>query len=190
MLIGYARKNSIEGLDDEQIMLLKAVGCDVLYEDVVTPSEMAQPQLAELISRVSAADTLVICRVAVLAFSTRKLSEIVQLILSKQCSLHVVEQGIQIDCSPDLARLFDAIANVDAALHREKIKLGMKRSESTGKGIGRPRKLTAGDIIAMKEIIEESDLSIKEAASNLGVKLSTLQNNARKLGIKLKDWKS
>lgn len=62
--IGYARVSTGEQDTDAQVMVLKAAGCSMIFQDIASGSNRDRPQLARALKIVGAGDTLIVARLA------------------------------------------------------------------------------------------------------------------------------
>lgn len=73
--------------------------------------------------------------------------------------------------------MLGAIAEFERALIRERTKAGLDEARRQGRAGGRPRLLTAKDVIAARALMNDGTLSAKEVAIRFGVSKATLYRN-------------
>jgi DNA invertase Pin-like site-specific DNA recombinase len=109
--VGYGRISSIDPSLDEQKSKLDESGCEKVFLDKQTGTNVDGPRLTEVLNYVRQGDSLVITRLDRLARSTYHLTRIAQELSDKGIDLVVLDQDI--DTSTPTGKLFfDMLASI------------------------------------------------------------------------------
>lgn len=141
MKIGYARvstKHQRESLD-QQIDLLKTVGCTEVYYEIISGANSKRPELTKLLNRIQTGNTLVIASVDRLGRSLKDLIDIINHL--KEHSINFQSLKEQMDTGTDTGMLMfnmmGSIADFERILINRRIYEGVKRAKELGKYKGR-----------------------------------------------------
>lgn len=139
--IGLARVSSRGQSLEIQLEKLALAGCAKIYQEKVSGSSNARPQLEACLDYVREGDTLVVTRLDRLARSTLHLAQIGDLLRKKQVELHVLDQSI--NTADAAGRLFfnvlGAIAQFEAELIAERRLEGIAKAKAKGTKFGREK---------------------------------------------------
>ncbi|PQA86033.1 recombinase family protein [Hyphococcus luteus] len=169
MLVGYARVSTIDQNLNLQLDALKRAGCATVYQDEgVSGAKAKRPGLSKALRRLKKGDVLVVWRLDRLGRSMRHLIELTTMFEAKGVGFRSLSDAI--DTSTATGKLFfhvtGAFAEFERNLISERTKAGMAAAKARGVKMGRPRKLTRQQQIALAEF--DSD-ALDQAAKNLGV---------------------
>lgn len=149
MLIGYARVSTEEQNLDLQVDALERAGCDRIFCDRGFSGALrSRPALDDALQSLRSGDTLVTWKLDRLG---RSLSHLISLVTDLQSS-GVAFKSISdtIDTSTAGGRLqfhmLGALAEFERALISERTKAGMAAARARGTTLGRPTKLSKGQI--------------------------------------------
>lgn len=170
MLIGYARVSTEEQNLDLQIDALERAGCDRIFCDRGFSGALrSRPALDDALQSLRSGDTLVTWKLDRLG---RSLSHLISLVTDLQ-SNGVAFKSISdaIDTSTAGGRLqfhmLGALAEFERSLISERTKAGMAAARARGTCLGRPSKLSEGQIDGIKcdgrpliEIADELEVSL------------------------------
>jgi len=141
MRIGYARvstKHQYESLD-QQINLLKNAGCKEVYSEVISGANFKRPELAKVLNKLQADDTLVIASVDRLGRSLKDLIEIISSLKERSINFQSLKE--QMDTGTDTGMLMfnmmGSIAEFERSLINRRIYEGVKRAKELGRYKGR-----------------------------------------------------
>ena len=180
MVYGYARVstktqerdgNSLQAQENA----LKEAGALVVYSDAFTGTKAHRPELDKLMRVMKAGDTLKITKLDRIARSATQGIELVQTLLDKQITVHVLNMGLM-DNTPT-GKLIRNIMLAFAEFERDMI---VERT-SEGKAIakqradyieGRPKKYTPKQMNHALSLLDE--YSYKEVEGMTGISKSTL----------------
>jgi DNA invertase Pin-like site-specific DNA recombinase len=70
--------------------------------------------------------------------------------------------------------LFGALAEFERSIIKERTMAGLASAKARGRVGGRPRALSAKDVMKAKAMLRDANLSVQEVANTFGVSLSTL----------------
>jgi DNA invertase Pin-like site-specific DNA recombinase len=70
--------------------------------------------------------------------------------------------------------IFSALAEFERALIRERTRAGLAAAKRAGRRGGRPRKMTEDDLEIARTLLANSDITVADIASRLGVSQATL----------------
>ena len=183
MIVGYVAGSMGGGGSPHSRKMLSQEGCSVVFEETEYGSDA---DFRRALDSLKPGDTLLILKLDELGMNIK---EIVVLILQLAAGgIHFRSKLEEIDTrqAVDPIGLCQALLSADAGAHRRKSLAGTSRASRSGKHIGRPPVLSAEDIVAFRQLVETSGVSIREAAAQLGISETTLQGHARKLGITLR----
>ena len=138
MTYGYARVstrgqardgNSLES----QEQVLKEAGAEFVFSDAFTGTKSERPELSRLLDVIKPGDKLVVCKLDRIARSAAAGSELVEMLLTKGITVHILNMGLM-DDSPT-GRLIRHIMFAFAEFERDMI---VTRTQE-GKAIARKR---------------------------------------------------
>jgi DNA invertase Pin-like site-specific DNA recombinase len=150
-LVGYARVSSVgQSLD---IQLEKLANCDKVFQEKKSGTSDKRPRLQECLEYVREGDTLVITRLDRLARSTLHLCQIADELQRKQVNLKVIDQNINTSDATGrlLFNMLSAIAQFETELRAERQIDGIQKAKERGVRFGRQEKLTAQQIVEMRQ---------------------------------------
>ena len=151
---GYARCSTNESKQDieRQVRELKAAGAESLFVEYEHGDADDKKQLALLLERATAGDTIITTEVSRLSRSTKQLCEIIDRIQKQKLRLEILG-SITIDCrSGELDPMTKAFlqmsgifAELELSMIRARVRSGMANAKAKGAKIGRPQ-ITAEEI--------------------------------------------
>ena len=151
---GYARCSTNESKQDieRQVRELKAAGAESLFVEYEHGDADDKKQLALLLERATAGDTIITTEVSRLSRSTKQLCEIIDRIQKQKLRLEILG-SITIDCrSGELDPMTKAFlqmsgifAELELSMIRARVRSGMANAKAKGAKIGRPQ-VTAEEI--------------------------------------------
>lgn len=139
-LIGYARVSTEDQKTDPQLDVLRAAGCDPIFEEHASGARTTRLQLEQALRRVRAGDTLVVVKIDRLA---RGLSHLLRVIedLTKR-GAYFRSLGDPIDTTTPQGRfslqVLGAVAELERALARERTDAGLAAARARGRVGGNP----------------------------------------------------
>jgi DNA invertase Pin-like site-specific DNA recombinase len=168
--IGYARVSSKDQNLDSQLDLLKAAGCERVFEDKISGVKESRPEWDRLLEFLREGDTVV---VAELSRMTRSLMHLLSLVKEfEQRGVQIVSLREHIDTSTATGRAFlsilGAINQMERELKSERAAAGRASAKARGRTGGRPR-TDATKLENARVLYQNSDKSVAEVCSTLGI---------------------
>lgn len=175
---GYARTSTTDqraGLE-HQIKSLLASG--VSEEDIITEEASAvreRPQLDQLMKVLRQGDSLVVTTLSRLARSTKHLLQIAEELHEKQCSLQILDFGLDTSTAQGkmVLTMLAAVAEFERSLMLERQAIGVKKAKEEGKYKGRP----AVDDAKVKRVVQmrkSGEMTVEEIAKATDLGISTV----------------
>jgi DNA invertase Pin-like site-specific DNA recombinase len=154
MLIGYARVSTIDQNLNLQLDALNLAGCETIYRDEgISGTKAKRPGLARALKRLTSDDVLVVWKLDRLGRSMRHLIELTTKLETKGIGFRSLSDAI--DTSTAGGKLYfhlmGAFAEFESNLTSERTKAGMAAAKARGVKMGRPRKLTPMQKVAIAE---------------------------------------
>ena len=179
MKIGYVRVSTNVQVDgyslDEQKEKLLAVGCEKIFEDVMSGSKKDRPALNSMLEAVRSGDVVVVAKLDRLG---RSLSDLIWLMDEfNDRGVGFVSLNDAIDTNSVSGRLMfnvlGAIAEFERELIIERTQAGIARARANGVKFGAPVKVDEKMVRKAVKLKDNNDLSSAEKAAVLGVARST-----------------
>lgn len=176
--IGYVRVSDNEQNEALQVDALKHAGCSAIYGDHgVSGSQVSRKGLKAILSDLEAGDTLVVWKLDRLGRSTLHLLKLVDDLRKRGVFFQAVTQGI--DTSTPVGRMVYGHLAVNAEFEleqiRERTKAGMAAAKARGVHVGRPRKLSQGQISRARLILSLNASDLQSISKAYGVSAKTLK---------------
>lgn len=178
MLIGYARVSTDDQNLDLQRDALQAVGCERVFEDMVSGARADRTGLVTLMSMLRAGDTVVIWRLDRLGRSLKNLIELVERLEAAKVGLRSLQENIDTTSSGGklVFHLFGALAEFERNLIRERTQAGLVAARARGRMGGRPRRLDPVKLALAVKLHRERNHTVEEICKMMGISKSTLYN--------------
>src|SRR5512135_3243915 len=143
MLVGYARVSTLEQTLALQQDALTKAGCERLFTDTASGSQVVRPGLEEALTYIRPGDTLVVWRLGRLGRSLRHLIDTIGALQERGIGFKSLQE--QIDTTTSGGKLvfhvFGALAEFERDLIRERTQAGLTAARARGRLGGRPRAL-------------------------------------------------
>jgi DNA invertase Pin-like site-specific DNA recombinase len=152
-IYGYARVSTLDQDLELQIAALKAAGCNVIRSEKRSgTSTTGREELRTLLDFIRKGDVIVVTRIDRLARSIGDLADIVRELLAKGAALRATEQPIDTSTASGKAFLgmLGVFAEFETNLRKERQLEGVSRAKAAGVYKGRPAKIAADEIAALK----------------------------------------
>jgi DNA invertase Pin-like site-specific DNA recombinase len=175
-IYGYARVSTGSQSVDAQARQLRAAGAGKVFREVASGAKTDRPQLARLVSELTAGDVVMVTRLARLARSTRDLLNTLAAITEKKAGFRSLGDAWA-DTTRPRGRLMLTVLRGLAEFERELIRIrtgeGRARAKAAGKSLGRKPKLTPHQ---KEEAIRRRDegQSVRAIARSYNVSPSTI----------------
>lgn len=177
-IFGYARVSTEAQNLDRQLDALQSYGVQQIYNEKMTGTRRDRPELAKMLERMTAGDTVVIESLSRLGRSTKDLIELVELFQSKQVNLISLKESIdtQTPTGKLLFTLMSAIAQFERDCIADRTIEGLKAARARGRMGGRP-KTNAEQVKKAVKLYGTGSYTVKEIEELTGVKKATLYRN-------------
>lgn len=175
MLIGYARVSTEEQNLELQIDALTKAGCERIFTDKATGSNLNRTGLTAALSHMRSGDTLVIWKLDRLGRTVKGLVDFVTKLEAQEVNFHSITD--KIDTSSTAGRFFfhimASLSQMEGELTRERTKAGLAAARAVGRVGGRQRRMTDSKIEAAKKLLI-SGKTPRDVAKILEVSIPTL----------------
>ena len=189
MIYGYARvSTATQGRDgnslEQQSAALVSYGCQEIITESFTGKTMDRPKFQELLNRLQANDTLVVCKLDRFARTAIEGVQTVKELFERGIKVHILNMGL-LDNSPMgrlVATMLLAFAEFERAQIIERTQSGRQAAMAKpGFRDGRPQKFTALQVEHALGLL--SEYSYKQVEAMTGISRSTLQRAKKKVEV-------
>ena len=137
---------------NRQVRELKAVGAEQIFVEYEHGDAKVKSQQQAMFAEAQAGDTIIVLEVSRLARSTQQLCEIIERVREKRLRL-VIVGSITLDCrsgqadpmSEAFLQMSGVFSQLELAMIRSRVRLGMENARAKGRQIGRPQ-ITVDDL--------------------------------------------
>lgn len=156
MKIGYQRVSTDGQSLDLQTDALKAAGCERVFTDTATGSNVDRPGFADMCTRIRPGDTVIVWRLDRLARSLKDLIETAERFAEAGVALVSLTEGIDTTTAAGklFYQIFGAIAEFERSLLIERTHAGLAAARSRGNYGGRKPALTRSQFNSAKKLIK------------------------------------
>jgi DNA invertase Pin-like site-specific DNA recombinase len=177
MKIGYCRCSTIDQNTARQEKILKDLGCEKIYTDMISGKNRDRPGLQQMMSYIREGDVLYVESISRLARSTHDLLDIIDELQKKKVSFVSDKERIDTDTPQGqfMLTVFAAMAELERSQIRQRQAEGIAIAKREGKYQGRRPKTI--DYILLEELYErwrKGEITQKYMCSKLKVSRSTL----------------
>lgn len=176
MIIGYARVSTQDQNLDRQLDALNNAGCERIFNEKMTGTHSARPELQMMLMTLRAGDTLVVESFSRLSRSTKDLLDMVEKLT--KLGVHLISLKEDLDTNTATGKMMltvmSALSQFERDLIAERTKEGLKAARARGRCGGRPRVGTDKDRKQALAMYKANVMSGAEIAQRFGVSLSTL----------------
>ena len=140
MKVGYARVSTNEQDTHLQIDVLKAIGCELIYQEKQSGAKKDRPELQQCLKSLREDDVLIVWKLDRLGRSLQHLIEVVSDLEERQIGFQSLTENID-TTSPTgklIFHIFGSLAEFERGLIRERVKVGLEAAKKRGKKSGRP----------------------------------------------------
>jgi len=180
MIIGYARVSSTDQKLHVQSDQLRAVGCEKIFSDQVSGSDIDRLGLQEMLNFVREGDSVIVTKTDRIARNARDALDIADQLRKKDVGFKLLDLG-DVDINSDMGRMIYTVMSAFAEMERNRIRQrqreGIDKAREQGRHLGRPPKI---DDPVMREKarrllpeIEAGRVSKAKAARDLGIGRAT-----------------
>ncbi len=195
MKIGYLRRLIRETPEqsEAQVQRLKDAGCEkviVMGNDISPQENFPLDQVKDFFN---SGDSLVTIRLSRLCLGLKQLIEFCDWLEKQNITLVTLDEGISTkeNLTPNFYDILKAIIVFKSEVQREKTLFGLSRARARGRKGGRPKGISQKALqkaTLATRLYNESELSIQEICSQLGISKPTLYRYLKLKGVKI--WKN
>ena len=169
-LIGYARVSTAEQDTALQTDALRKVGCERVFEDVVSGAKADRPGLAAALAYLRDGDVLAVWRLDRLGRSLPHLIETIGALEARGVGFRSLTESIDTTTSGGrlIFHVFGALGQFERDLIRDRTKAGLTAAAARGRKGGRKPVVTAEKLQRAQEHIANG-LNVREAATRLKI---------------------
>lgn len=181
--IGYARVSTADQNLDLQIEALEKIGCLKIFTDIASGAKSERPGLAEALNYLRSGDTLVVWKLDRLGRSLSHLLQIIDSLTQRDIHFKSITDSAIDTSTPSgqlMLTIIAALSEFERNLIRERTKEGLAVAKARGRKGGRRRVITEQKLKKAKQLIEKG-LTVREAASAIGVGKSSLYESLKKV---------
>ena len=177
MKVGYARVSSTGQNLEAQIELLKMAGCDKIFQEKKSGSQMDNRiELNNALDFVRAGDIFMVTRLDRCARSNLDFYRILEILKTKEVELKATSQ--EFDTTTSIGRLMMGMLSVmsefELDLRAERQADGIKSAMARGVKFGAKRKMTEEQVVEAMELQNKGEMTNQQIADSFGVGRSTL----------------
>ena len=143
MKVGYARVSTNEQDTYLQIDALKAIGCELIYQEKQSGAKKDRTELQQCLKSLREDDILIVWKLDRLGRSLQHLIEVVSDLEERKIGFQSLTENID-TTSPTgklIFHIFGSLAEFERGLIRERVKAGLEAAKKRGKKFGRPNAL-------------------------------------------------
>lgn len=171
--VGYVRVSTVDQNTERQ---LDGIQLDKVFEDKVSGANTDRPQLQAMLEYVREGDTVVVHDISRLARNLEDLLSLVKTLTGKGIAVQFVKESLLFtgDDSPMqslMLSMLGAVYQFERSMIKERQREGVQLAKAAGKYKGRVKTV---DDEAIRAAVA-GGLSLRKAAVELGVSLSTVQ---------------
>lgn len=177
-IIGYARVSTQEQNLDLQLIALRAVGCEPIFEDLgVSATARRRPGFEQALAALKAGDVFVIWKMDRAFRSVISAARLLDEFESKDIRFKCLTEPIDTTTSAGrcMYHVRNAFSEMESSFIRERTVAGLDAARKRGVKLGRPRKLTSRQVEAIRcRLNQEPQVSRAQMARKFGVSPQTL----------------
>jgi DNA invertase Pin-like site-specific DNA recombinase len=181
MLIGYARVSTHDQTLNLQKDALQKAGCTRIFTDTASGAKAERKGLEEALNYVRKDDTLVVWRLDRLGRSLKHLIETIQQLDNRHIGFKSLTENIDTTTSGGklIFHIFDALAEFEREIIRERTQAGLLAARARGKKGGRPKVLRDRRVSIAQALYNEPQNSIAEICRTLKISRATLYRSIK-----------
>jgi DNA invertase Pin-like site-specific DNA recombinase len=180
MLVGYARVSTQDQNPQLQLDALKVAGCERIFVEHASGAKLDRIKLTAALEFARQGDTLVVWKLDRLARSMRQLIDTVEHLKGRGIGFRSLTEAIDTTTAAGelFFHIFGALAQFERSIIRERTNAGLKAALARGRKGGRPKAIGDKDLAAIRALLRDPQMSVREAAERLNLKLSTVYRHA------------
>jgi len=173
---GYARVSTERQDLDMQLDALHKDGCQRFYSEKVSGVIKYKPEFEHMMRQVKEGDVIVVYSFSRISRSLQDLLKTLERF--KEAKVEIKSLTEPVDTTTSMGKAFFQIIGVIAELERniivDRVTEGSKLARSRGQGGGRKQIMHDADIIKLKKLHAEKQISIQDLCNMFGISKSTL----------------
>ncbi len=176
MLIGYARVSTLDQDTALQTDALRAAGCERLFEEKASGAKEDRPELMRALDMMRKGDVLVVWKLDRLARSLKQLVLVLDDLSARGIGFRCLAPAID-TTTPEGRLLYSitgAFAEFERAIIQQRTKAGLKAALARGRKGGRPKALSADDVVAARAMLRDPTISVAAVAERFNVSRPTI----------------
>ena len=176
MLIGYARVSTLDQDTALQTDALRAAGCERIFEEKASGAKEDRPELTRALDMMRKGDVLVVWKLDRLARSLKQLVLVLDDLSQRGIGFRCLAPAID-TTTPEGRLLYSitgAFAEFERAIIQQRTKAGLKAAHARGRKGGRPKALSAEDVIAARAMLRDATISVAAVAERFNVSRPTI----------------
>ncbi|NOR63887.1 MAG: recombinase family protein [Rhodobacteraceae bacterium] len=182
--IGYARVSTKDQKLRMQRDALEAINCDLIFEDHgVSGAKSNRSGLDAMLEELQPGDTVIVFKLDRLGRSVLHLADL--LVRFQDSGIHFCSlcEGINTTTPGGklVYHLFSAFAEFQRDIIRENTVAGLEAARKRGKRLGRPPVLDIETVLAAHQAINQTGITVSDAARQIGASRATLSRNLKNL---------
>ncbi len=175
MLVGYARVSTLEQNLNLQVEALKKIGCEQIFEEVVSGAKAERKKLNEALSYLRPGDTLVVWRLDRLGRPLKQLIELINTLKEREVAFRSIVEAI--DTTTPTGQFFfhvtGAFAELERNLIRERTMAGLASARARGRNGGRPKVLDQESFQMALVLYNEKNTTVANICKRFNVSTRT-----------------
>lgn len=183
MLVGYARVSTDDQDMLRQTFQLRGVGCEKIYQEVMTGTKKNRPQMDAMLEFIREGDVVVVCELTRISRSTKDLFSLVEKIEEKGAKIKSLKEDWLDTTTAHGKLLFTMMAGLaqfERDLISERTREALRAKKEAGVKLGRPRV----DDKALEKAVKlytTKEFEIKEIEEMAKISKSTLYREIDRL---------
>lgn len=175
MKVGYARVSTTDQSVDAQVEMLKAAGCDRIFEETASGAKSDRPILKGTIDFMRSGDVLVVYKLDRVARSLPHLISLMDQLKQSEIGFQSLSEDINTTSAGGklLFHIMGAIAEFERDMIRERTQAGLRAAKQKGRTGGRPRQMTDDKVKAARRLLDDGT-PVRDVASLLAVSVPTI----------------
>lgn len=186
-VIGYARVSTVEQRLDMQLDMLKSAGCaDIFADHGISGAKAERPALSDTMAALTPGSTLVVYKLDRLGRSVAHLADLLTRFRESNVHFCSLTEGINTATSGGklVYHVFAAVAEFQRDLIRENTICGLEAARQRGSRLGRPFALDDTLLLNLHHYMNESGITVSEAARRFNLSRATLDRGLDRLELK------
>ena len=167
--IGYCRVSTTDQNLDAQLELLTGAGCQEIFREKLSGSNIERPELKKLLDYIRKGDTVTVTKLDRLARSTKDLLDIAEKIKHKGANLEVLNINLESKTPTGklMLTMLAAIAEFEKGIMLERQREGINIAKANGKYKG--RKPILEEKLLQVQVLVTAGSSVSSAVAEVGI---------------------